>query len=114
MERLIQMTNAVAPLTTIPLPAPTENVEVPAPLYRLSKPFAAVQFDQSAKGRIVFLPEGAELRVVGSSCLSECFEVRRDGQLYHIFKVDLLGPWSTRLKKRPVRPVPARSVAASA
>jgi hypothetical protein len=104
------MTNAVAPLTTFPLGAPAENAEAPALLYRLEKSFAVVHFELAGKGRIVFLPEGAELRMVGSSCLSECFEVAHQGQAYHIFKVDLLGPWSMPLKKRANRLAPARPV----
>jgi len=104
------MTNAVAPLTTFPLGAPAENAEAPALLYRLGKSFAVVHFEVAGKGRIVFLPEGAELRMVGSSRLSECFEVVHQGQPYHIFKADLLGPWAIRLKKRAIRPSPARPV----
>src|ERR1700729_124734 len=89
------MTNAVAALSTIPLGAPTEYGEAKAPrVYRLEKSFAVVRFEATGNGRIVFLPAGAELKVVGSSRLSECFEVLWQDQLYSIFRVDLLGPWS--------------------
>jgi hypothetical protein len=71
-------------------------------LYRLRKPFSVVQFDQTAKGRIVSLPEGAELRVVGSSQLSGCLEVLWEHQRYNIFKIDLLGPWSSLVELSPV------------
>ena len=95
------MTNTVACLTTIPLAAPAKNGPAQAPqTYRLSKCFAAVQFDDTlrfeneAKGRIVFLPDGAELRMVGPSAMCNCFEVAHENQIYNIFKTDLLGPWS--------------------
>lgn len=89
------MTNAVAPLMTIPLAPPTESSEVQAPrMYRLRKSFAVVHFEASEKGRIVFLPEGADLRVVGPSALCKCVEVLCGNQRYHIFQEDLLGPWS--------------------
>jgi hypothetical protein len=109
------MTNAVAPLTTIPLAAPLEMDEVEAPrVYRLRKSFAAVHFEPSGKGRIVFLPEGAVLQVVGPSRLAQCCEILRENQLYNMFEEDLLGPWSMRVKKRSVRPILAAVVAACA
>lgn len=89
------MTNPVAPLTTFPLAAPAENGAAQAPrVYRLRKCFAVVQFDLEGKGRIVFLPEGADLRVVGPSDLCKCVEVLCGNQRYNIFQEDLLGPWS--------------------
>lgn len=93
------MTNAVVSLTT-PVPAAQfEKREAPVPdLYRIRKGFAVVQFDSDAKGRIVFLPEGAELRLVGPSPLRKCFEVACKDQLYNIFQEDLLGPWTTPLR----------------
>jgi|ERR1700733_2895668 hypothetical protein len=52
--------------------------------------FVAVHFNRSGKGRIVFLPYGAELRVIGpSSCLREGFEVAFEHQHYHVFEIDL-------------------------
>src|SRR5271170_4439052 len=109
------MTNAVARPTTITLATPKAVGEAEAPrVYRLRKSFAVVHFEPSGKGRIVFLGEGAKLQVVGSSRLCQCCEVLCENQLYNIFEVDLLGPWSMRLKKRPIRPVPARAVAACA
>jgi hypothetical protein len=72
--------------------------------YRIGKSFAAVHFDLPEKGRIVFLPEGAELCVVGTSRVSGCFEVRCQDRLYSLFIEDLLGPWST-----PVGPTLIRS-----
>ena len=77
----------LASSTTVICGAPAEKSEAPvARVYRLRKSFAAVHFDQAGKGRIVFLQEGAELRVIGHSCLSECFEVMCDNRLYNIFK----------------------------
>lgn len=75
-------------------------------VYRLRKRFAVVQFDAEARGRIVFLPEGAELRLIGASCLSGLLEVLCQDDCYHIFQVDLLGPWSVPIKSqaRELRP----------
>jgi hypothetical protein len=94
------MTNTAAPLTTLPLAALTEKEAAPAQrVYRLRKRFAVVQFDLQAKGRIVFLPEGAELRLIGgSSRLCKGFEVVCKNEIYNIFQADLLGPWSMPLK----------------
>jgi hypothetical protein len=106
------MTNTVASLITTPLTAQIERGEAQASaVYRTRKSFAVVRFEHAGKGRIVFLPEGAELRLIGPSCLRECFEVANENQLYSIFKVDLLGPWSTQIK--PSRIMPIRSLAAA-
>jgi hypothetical protein len=108
------MTNTVA-LTTILLAAPTENGAAQAtPAYRLRKSIAVVQFDLALKGRIVFLPEGAELRVVGPSSLCKCVEVVCKNQLYNIFEEDLLGPWSMVLKNGRSRSVRVKAVGACA
>jgi hypothetical protein len=100
------MTNAVVSLTPPTLAAPG--------VYRIRKRFAviqfdviqfdAAQFDGAAKGRIVFLPEGSELRLIGSSCLSKCVEVAHENQFYNIFQADLLGPWSTLIQPIPMKP----------
>ena len=96
----------LASSTTIICGAPFEKTESPAArVYRIKKAFAAVHFDQAGKGRIVLLQEGAELRVIGPSCLSECFEVMCENGLYNIFKVDLLGSWSSRIE--PIRAMAA-------
>jgi hypothetical protein len=59
--------------------------------YRTKTSFVAVHFDQAGKGRIVFLPERAMLRVIGpSSCLREAFEVRFENELYNVFEIDLV------------------------
>ena len=79
-------------------------------VYRIRESLAAVHFDQTdGKGRIVFLPEGAELRVTGPSSLCECFEVEFEDRFYSIFKVDLLGPRSSRVK--PLRAMAVRACA---
>jgi hypothetical protein len=91
--------------TAIILGEPIEKSLVPVTqMYRLRKSFAAVHFQPAGKGRIVFLPQQAEVRVIGPSCLCECFEVIFENQLYSLFKVDLLGPWSTSIKPKPVEP----------
>jgi hypothetical protein len=59
--------------------------------YRTKTPFAAVHFDQAGKGQIVFLLEGAMLRVIGpSSCLRRGFEVTYERRAYNIFEIDLV------------------------
>ena len=67
-------------------------------LYQLRKSFAAVQFDTAGKGRIVFLPKGAELRVAGPSRLCGCLEVLCKNRSYSVFEVDLLGPRSVSIE----------------
>jgi hypothetical protein len=100
------MTRTDASTTTIILGEPIEKSAARATrMYRLGKPFAAVHFEPAGKGRIVFLPVGAEVHVIGPSCLCECFEVMFETQLYNIFKVDLLGPWSTLIKPNPIKPI---------
>jgi|SRR5579872_2481452 len=64
-------------------------------VYRLKKEFMAVQFERSGKGKIVLLPKGAKLEIVGFSCLSECFEVVWRSLRCSVFEVDLLGPWAS-------------------
>ena len=98
----------VAVLTTIKCGAPAGDGYASAmQSFRLRKSFAAVHFDPAGKGCIAFLPEGAELRIAGSSSLSECFEVVWESRLYNIFKVDLLGAWSNQID-------PSRAMAAKA
>jgi hypothetical protein len=93
------MTNAVVPRPTITLTSAIENGQAEAPrIYHLRKSFAVVQFEETGRGRIVFLPEGADLRIVGPSRLDKCYEVVCDNQRYNIFKEDLLGPWSTPVR----------------
>ena len=98
------MTRTYASSITIFRSAHTKKSEVPATrVYRISKSFAAVHFEQTGKGRIVFLPEGAMLSVVGvSSCLCEGFEVTYERQLYNIFKADLWGPWSMPIESSSI------------
>jgi hypothetical protein len=101
--------------TTIILGEPIEKSVAPVTqMYRLRKSFAAVRFEPAGKGRIVFLPREAEVRVIGPSCLCECFEVMFENQLYNLFKVDLLGPWSTSIKPKPVKPNPIKPTRALA
>jgi hypothetical protein len=102
------MATSVATATETICGPPTELSEPSvARMYRLRKSFAAVQFDATGKGRIVFLPEGAELRLIGYSRLCECFEVTHESRLYNMFKVDLLGFWST-----PIRPPASKALRA--
>lgn len=100
------MTNPVASPTLRNPGAQYEKSESQATrVYRIRKSMAAVQFDRAAKGQIVFLPEGAELCVVGSSRLADCLEVLCEERLYNIFAADLLGIWSAPIKSRRMRPI---------
>jgi hypothetical protein len=38
--------------------------------------------------------------------MAECCEVMLENQLFNIFRVDLLGPWSTPIKLSPIKPSP--------
>jgi len=58
--------------------------------YQTKTSFVAVHFDQAGKGRIVFLPYGAALRVIGPSlCLPEGFRVTFEDEVYNVFRIDL-------------------------
>lgn len=104
------MTGIDTSSTNINCAAPTVKGEAPAMrAYRIRKAFAVVHFEAEGKGRIVFLPEGAKLRIVGPSRLSECFEVLCEDQLYNIFKVDLLGPWSNPIRRTPITGGPIKT-----
>jgi hypothetical protein len=86
------MTTAVASSTKRIIGAYTEKSEAQlAPRYCTKTSFVAVHFDEAGKGRIVFLPNGATLRVTGpSSCLTGGFEVMFENRRYNIFEADLL------------------------
>lgn len=83
-------------------------------MYRTTKSFAVVHFSLSPKGRVVLLPEGAELRLIGASRMPQCFEVSHNDQHYNIFKVDLLGKWSTPVTHRTITLPSTRKMAARA
>jgi hypothetical protein len=94
---------------------PPEESQAPSTrAYRTRKSFAVVHFEPAGRGRIVFLPEGAEVRVVGPSRVCECFEVAFENQLYNIFKVDLLGPWASPIKASRIKPARALAMGACA
>lgn len=88
------MTNAAAPSATTLFYADERRESAATRIYRLRKCFATVQFEETGKGRIVLLAEGADVRLLGPSQLYKCFEVSHGGQIYNIFQEDLLGPWS--------------------
>jgi hypothetical protein len=79
-----------------------------APAYRTKTSFVAVHFDECGKGRIVFLPKGATLQVIGrSSCLPTGFEVVFEKCSYNVFEIDLTARSmliceSRRAKRRPM------------
>jgi len=59
--------------------------------YRTTASVVAVHFDGEGKGRIVFLPFGAVLHIMGrSSCLPEGFEVVFEHRRYNVFEIDVL------------------------
>ncbi len=99
--------------TAIPISATINESNAPAMrAYRTRTSFVAVHFDRSGKGRIVFLPAGVKLHVIGpSSCLSEGVEVMFENRIYNVFEVDLEA--RSRLIRVPVR-MQRRPVAACA
>ena len=100
------MTRIVAISTARSFTAPTGKSEVPpSGAYRLTDSLTTVHFEKDGQGRIVFLPKGAELQVVGFSCLRECLEVMWKDQLYSVFKVDLLRASSCRIEQIRALPV---------
>jgi hypothetical protein len=87
-----QMNSAVVSLKTA-FPCATSN-DSNAPssrAYRTKTSFVAVHFDNAGKGRIVFIPFGATLRVIGpSSLLPDGFEVQFEHSTYNVFDIDLV------------------------
>jgi hypothetical protein len=107
----IEMTTPLASATAMFLGATSHMSKGPATrAYRTKTSFVAVHFDQAGKGKLLFLPRGATLRLIGPSfCLREGFEVMFEGCLYNVFEIDLLAR-STPLFER----VPAEGRAAEA
>lgn len=116
MERANQiMTSTVATSTARNFDKLSDKSERPVTrAYRLRKSFAAVHFEEAGKGRIVFLPEGAEVRIVGLSSLAGCCEVMFENRLYNMFKADLTGIWASPTKSSPIQPAKALAVGACA
>jgi hypothetical protein len=80
--------------------------------YRTKTSLVAVHFDHAGKGRIIFLPDGAMLRVMGPSpCLREGFEVVFKNELYNVFEIDLIT--RSTLNCEPIR-TKSRVIAACA
>lgn len=98
---LIRMKITANAVTTSMLASPDENQVPGAQVYRSRKRFAAVQVDAQGTGQIVFLAEGAELRVVGPSRVGGCLEVLCGRQRYHMFKVDLWGAGCIQMEAKP-------------
>jgi hypothetical protein len=88
----IRMTATVVSREPALPPLTREKDDPPATrTYLTNTSFVAVHFDQDARGRIVFLPHGATLQVLGpSSCLREGFEVVFEHRHYNVFEIDLL------------------------
>jgi|ERR1700685_2502813 hypothetical protein len=98
------MTTLVVSSTAIPFSATSDESKARATrAYCTKTSFVAVHFDEVGKGRIVFLPDGAMLRVIGpSSCLPEGFEVMFENQRYNVFGIDLFARSS--LIREPIQP----------
>lgn len=109
------MTSTVVSPISINRGESLENGESPVTsVYRTGKSFAVVRFEESGKGLIVFLPQGAEVRVIGPSCIGACLEIMFENRRYNIFKVDLLGPHATPIQPGRANPTRALSVVACA
>jgi hypothetical protein len=98
-----EMTTPVVSSTAMLFSATSDESKAPVTrAYRTKTSFVAVYFPQPGKGRIVFLPEGATLRVLSpSSCLLEGFEVMFENQIYNVFGVDLTV--RSKLIHKPIR-----------
>jgi hypothetical protein len=70
----------------------TDETDAPARrTYCTTESFVAVHFEGTGKGRIVFLPFGSMLHVIGrSSCLPAGFEVVFEHRHYNAFEIDVL------------------------
>ena len=98
------MKAAVVPLkTALPSVASDADNVRPTRAYRTKTSFVAVHFDDAGKGRIVFVPYGATLRVIGpSSLLPDGFEVKFEDFVYNVFETDLVA--RSILISEPTRP----------
>jgi hypothetical protein len=107
----IRMTATVVSLEPAHSPLTSEKDNLPTTrTYQTNTSFVAVYFDRDGKGRIVFLPFGATIRVIGrSSCLPAGFEVVFEHQHYNVFEIDVL------VRSTPIcEPVQAQCRAAAA
>jgi len=96
------MTTTTSSTARIFIAPPARSDELPVNrVYQLKEELMAVQFDRGGHGEVSLLPRGAELEIVGFSCISECLEVRWDGAPYSVFEVDLLGSGA-----RPIHAIP--------
>ena len=86
------MTSAAVSLTTAFPCTTSDDSNAPSTrAYRSKTSFVAVHFDKAGKGRIVFIPFGVTLRVIGpSSLLPDGFEVQFEHLTYNVFEIDLV------------------------
>jgi hypothetical protein len=90
MEGILMTSALVSLKTVLPCVYSDENNAPVERAYRTKTSFVAVHFDEAGRGRIVFLPAGATLRVIGpSSCLREALEVMFEARTYNVFEIDL-------------------------
>ena len=91
MEGAQMSSAAVSFRTAFPCATRDESNAPSTRAYRTKTSFVAVHFDETGRGNIVFLPEGAALRVTGpSSCLPEGSEVTFERRTHHVFEIDLM------------------------
>jgi hypothetical protein len=77
--------------TALPTVASEETSAHSTRADRTKTSFVALHFDDAGKGRIVSLPYGATLRVIGpSSQLPDGFEVKFEDLVYNVFETDLV------------------------
>jgi hypothetical protein len=81
----------VCPTKEIPCVVSDGNYGLTVRAYCTKRSLVAVHFDQTGRGRIVFLPARAMLRVMGpSSALPHGLEVRFQHRIYNVFEIDLV------------------------
>jgi len=64
--------------------------------FRLTKALLAVKFGETQQTKLLRLPLGANVDVLGSSVIWGCVEIVCNDQHYHIFEEDLLCHSTTR------------------
>jgi hypothetical protein len=84
-------TPVVSPRVILPAATNLASLAPASRRYCTTTSFAAIHCDEVEKARIVLLPKGAMLRVIGpSALLPKGFEVNVEHRIYHVFETDLL------------------------
>jgi len=91
MESIRMATPVLSSMAVLPGVTSKESDAPARRTYRTTTTFVAVHFDEAGKGRIVFLPFGALLQVIGrSSCLPKGLEVVFERCNYNVFEIDVM------------------------